>query len=260
MSQSASGNQSQPRDRAVVAAIAAQFTNKENGSGTIDAMTVDDINKEMAKGKENVETSTDSVDSGSSKGRKSQDIQDEDTEGPRPPLPPRPSLLQATGRPTTPHTTENPSILLSKPTTALSSVDIQTLSFPDGTRGTFSTPGGKSIASESASGTPGQSTPKRASRNGSDIDDNASLMSYAPTLKANGDLASLLDEGLNSQSPAWKLLSSQAESVNPFESLENQDTSLANFENEFDELDAIKGGNEGGWPSNLYTSTILMSC
>jgi hypothetical protein len=73
-------------------------------------------------------------------------------------------------------------------------------------------------------------------------------MSYTPTLRgANGDLASLLDEGLNSQSPAWKLLTSQADSVNPFEKTEYDDLSLINFEHEFDEIEAVdsKGGNEG---------------
>jgi hypothetical protein len=73
-------------------------------------------------------------------------------------------------------------------------------------------------------------------------------MSYTPTLRgANGDLASLLDEGLNSQSPAWKLLTSQADSVNPFEKIEYDDLSSINFEHEFDEIEAVdsKGGNEG---------------
>jgi vacuolar fusion protein MON1 len=72
-------------------------------------------------------------------------------------------------------------------------------------------------------------------------------MSYAPTLRANGDLASLLDDGLSSQSPAWKLLSSQAESVNPFEKVGYEDLSLLNFDHEFEEIDAVdqKGGNEG---------------
>lgn len=106
--------------------------------------------------------------------------------------------------------------------------------------------------SESISGTSGgQSTPSRKlSRSGSDVgaDDNASLMSYAPTLRANGDLASLLDEGPNSQSPAWRLLSSQADTVDTFETAEYEDISLLNFEREFDEIEAVHtqgGGNEG---------------
>jgi hypothetical protein len=67
-----------------------------------------------------------------------------------------------------------------------------------------------------------------------------------PTLRASGDLASLLDEGLESQSPAWRLLSSQAD-VDPFESLEYEDYSLVNFEHEFNEIEAVdsQGGNEG---------------
>jgi hypothetical protein len=75
-------------------------------------------------------------------------------------------------------------------------------------------------------------------------------MSYAPTLRANGDLASLLDDGLNTQSPAWRLLSTQADSINPFETVEYEDTSLVDFEHEFDEIDAVdsKGGNEGQSP------------
>ena len=172
----------------------------------------------------------------------------------RPPLPPRPVLLPTTGRPRTANSKERPSILLSKPTTAVSSVDIQTLSFPDGSRGTFSTPA-KSARSDSVTGTTGQNTPK-LSRNGSEIDDNASLMSYAATMRADGDLASLLDEGLSSQSPAWKLLSSQAENVNPFESAEYQDSSLVDFEKEFDELDAVEPGNEGVLSPSLYSKTM----
>lgn len=167
----------------------------------------------------------------------------------RPPLPPRPSLLK---------TGDKPGEALStgaKPTTALSSVDIQTLSFPDGSRGTFSTPASRSVSQtvSFSESTPGQSTPSRkVSRNGS-FDDGASLMSYAPTLKANGDLASLLDDGLNSQSPAWKLLSSQAESVNPFENIEFEDNALSNFEHEFDEIEALdsQSGNEG-WSFSFF--------
>ena len=166
----------------------------------------------------------------------------------RPPLPPRPSFLQTSNRPATP--TERRPALQSKATTAVSSVDIQTLSFPDGTRGTFSTPASRAV-SESIPGTSGgHSTPSRKpSRTGSEAgaDDSASLMSYAPTLRANGDLASLLDEGLNSQSPAWRLLSSQVDTVDPFEAVEYEDHSLLNFEKEFEEIGEVdsQGGNEG---------------
>ncbi|KAG4426655.1 Vacuolar fusion protein mon1 [Cadophora malorum] len=184
----------------------------------------------------------------------------QEAEEARPPLPPRPSLLKPSTRPG--------SAYASKPTTGLSSIDIQTLSFPDGSRGTFSTPASRSVSeSVSISGTSGgQSTPSRKiSRNGSDFDDSASLMSYAPTLRANGDLASLLDEGLNSQSAAWKLLSTQTESVNAFETVDFEDTSLANFENEFDEIEEVDNKGTNGeevllqWKSKLKHYLILSS-
>ncbi|KAH7364515.1 vacuolar fusion protein-like protein mon1 [Rhexocercosporidium sp. MPI-PUGE-AT-0058] len=178
----------------------------------------------------------------------------------RPPLPPRPSLLKPVNRPG--------SAYASKPTTGLSSIDIQTLSFPDGSRGTFSTPAGRSVSeSVSISGASGgQSTPSRKiSRNGSDFDDSASLMSYAPTLRADGDLASLLDEGLNSQSAAWKLLSTQTESVNAFEAVDYDDTLLVNFENEFDDIEPVDNKGVNGeevlqqWKSKLKHYLILSS-
>lgn len=167
----------------------------------------------------------------------------------RPPLPPRPSLLQ-TSRPTTPGSSlSSPRpTLQSKATTALSSIDIQTLSFPDGSRGTFSAPSSRNV-SESVPGLSG--SPRisswKVSRNGGEVEDNASLVSYAPTLRANGDLASLLNEGLNSQSPAWRLLSTQTDSIRLFETTEYEDTSLADFEHEFDEIQDIdsREGNEG---------------
>ncbi|RAL66893.1 hypothetical protein DID88_007675 [Monilinia fructigena] len=192
----------------------------------------------------------------------------DDTEERRPPLPPRPSLHQIAERPKTPGGPKRPA-LQSKPTTALSSVDIQTLSFPDGTRGTFSTPVSRS-ASEARPGHGATSSIssqiKNTSREGSDNDDTASLMSYAPTLKANGDLASLFDDGLNAQSPAWVLLNSQADHGELIdETMEFEDTSLANFDREFDEIGEVdsKGGNEEElllqWKSKLKHYLILSS-
>ncbi|KAF8863457.1 DUF254-domain-containing protein [Acephala macrosclerotiorum] len=189
---------------------------------------------------------------------------DQDTgekEEERPPLPPRPSLLKTGEKPGSALST------IAKPTTALSSVDIHTLSFPDGTRGTFSAPASRAVSqtvsfSETSGG---QSTPSRKASRAGSFDDAASLMSYAPTLKASGDLMSLLDDGLNSKSPAWKLLSSQAESVNPFENIEFEDTCLSNFDHEFDDIAALdsKSGNEeevlGQWKSKLKHYLILSS-
>lgn len=166
----------------------------------------------------------------------------------RPPLPPRPSLLQAGSGPSAPQSASQPA-LQAKATTALSSLDIQTLSFPDGSRGTFSTPTSGAVPNSLSDVPEGQGTPSRKfSRNGSDFDDDASLMSIAPTSRGNGDLASLLDDELNAQSPAWRMLNSQtAETANLFESEEYEDTSLASFDREFDEIEELdtRKGNEG---------------
>jgi hypothetical protein len=177
--------------------------------------------------------------------RKPQDDAVSEEEEQRPALPPRPPVLQPPDRPSTPHssvarpTTANRPHLQARPTTALSSIDIQTLSFPDGSRGTFSV---------SALGQTLEPGNRKVSRSGSEIDDNASLMSYAPTMRAGGDLDSLLGDNLSTQSPAWRLLNSQADTVNPFETVEfDHDDKLLNFDHEFDELAEVDshGGNEG---------------
>lgn len=137
-------------------------------------------------------------------------------------------------------TTKRPQ-LQSQPTTALSSIDIQTLSFPDGSRGTFSTPDAQPYPVST-------SEFRNGARNGSDVDDSASLISCAPTSRTGGDLESLVGDGLNQNSPAWKLLSSQTDSANTFEKIDfNEDDGLSAFEREFDEVADVdsKGGNEG---------------
>lgn len=175
------------------------------------------------------------------------DLHNDTEEEKRPPLPPRPTGLQSPPpRPSSPtnlvsRTTgaKRPQ-LQSQPTTALSSVDIQTLSFPDGTRGTFSTSSDHpNLAPISGSG--------KVSQNGSEID-SASVTSLAPTPRVGGDLESLLGNGFNTQSPAWKLLHNQTDSENQFGTIEfDEDDRLSSFEHEFDEVADIdsKGGNEG---------------
>ncbi len=165
----------------------------------------------------------------------------------RPALPPRPIALQPPARPSSPQSpvsrttsTRGPQFQ-SQPTTALSSIDIQTLSFPDGSRGTFPTTSGQ-LNAASASGT------RKLSQKSSEIDEGASLTSYAPSQREGGDLESLLGNGFNTQSPAWKLLNSQTDSGNPFENIEfEEDDRLSTFEHEFDEVAEVnsKEGNEG---------------
>jgi hypothetical protein len=145
---------------------------------------------------------------------------------PPPPLPPRRKLSNdgpmqvATARPA--------------PTTAVSSIDISTLSFPDGSRGTFSINAARGVSTPAVSG---YVTPVRDPMAAGDFADSMSVMSYAPTLRPPGDLASLVAGELNRKSRAWNLLRSQAETVQPFESIElGMPGDLAGFEREFDEI------------------------
>ncbi|KAK4239833.1 trafficking protein Mon1-domain-containing protein [Achaetomium macrosporum] len=142
---------------------------------------------------------------------------------PSPPPPPLPPRRKPSG--------EGPAQVApaqAKPTTAVSSIDISTLSFPDGSRGTFSTNAAQAVSAPAASG---YVTPV------GDLADSMSIMSFAPTLRPHGDLASLVAGGLNRKSRAWNMLRSQSETVQPFESIElGALGDLAGFEREFDEI------------------------
>ncbi|KKA28637.1 hypothetical protein TD95_001871 [Thielaviopsis punctulata] len=151
-----------------------------------------------------------------------------------------------------------------KPTTALSSVDIQTLSFPDGSRGTFSSlrPSGPSTP---ISGTASPSSTLAAAVP-TDFDDTASVVSFAPTYKPPGDIASLLVGEFNKSSPAWTHLRAQSAAVQPFETITLDDTdSLRAFEHEFDsvpEADEMGESDESRfvlWKSKLKHYMILSS-
>ena len=172
-------------------------------------------------------------------------------EGSRPPLPPRPVNLNLLGeRPSTPgDSLQGPKNALrpnlqATATTSLSLTDIHTQSYPDGSR-------------ETSESTSSRRSPKdlgsiRRFKNqyGSEGDESASVRSYAPTLEAGGDVESLLGEvlGASSASPAWGMLSSQAERLDPFDSISFDDDVLtADFNREFDEIGEIdpEGNNEG---------------
>ncbi|MCJ1250741.1 Vacuolar fusion protein mon1 [Trapelia coarctata] len=189
----------------------------------------------------------------------------------RPPLPLRPpntdllalghatlsSSLRAPKRSTRPQ-------LQSQATTAISCTDIQTQSYPDGSRETYanstrSTPSGKSFRFDSPIG-------QLRGQYASEGDDSASLRSYAPT--AGGDVESLLGEvvGTGQQSPAWRLLSSHVEREDPFEYLHyDGEEPTADFSREFDELGELDqaGGNEEEllnlWKSKRKHFLILSS-
>ncbi|KAH7328800.1 trafficking protein Mon1-domain-containing protein [Stachybotrys elegans] len=171
----------------------------------------------------------------------------------RPPLPPRPSTTLTT----------DSKASTAQATTAITPLDIQTLSFPDGSRGTFST----SNYSDSTPVGSGYASPsRRPSIAGTEGDDTASAISFAPTMKPAGDIASLLAGEFNKKSPAWNMLRSQSGAIPPFEGRPNGATDqLLDFDREFDPL---PGDMENGykdddrlaiWKSKLKHYMILSS-
>ncbi|MCJ1474089.1 Vacuolar fusion protein mon1 [Lambiella insularis] len=191
------------------------------------------------------------------------------SEGERPPLPPRPTNLGLLGSGNRGNSLRIPKrssrpTLQSRATTALSRTDIETLSYTDGSRETYanstrSTPSGKSFRIDSPAELP-------KGRSVSDGDDSASLKSYAPT--TGGEVESLLGDivGGGQQSPAWRLLSTQMEKINPFDLLPyDNEEPTADFSREFDELDDLDtaGDNEEEllnlWKSKRKHFLILSS-
>ncbi|KAJ9157301.1 Vacuolar fusion protein mon-1 [Pleurostoma richardsiae] len=180
---------------------------------------------------------------------------------PPPPLPPRRNFSPD------PSSKADATKLQSKPTTAVSSVDIQTLSFPDGSRGTFSTPGSRAVSTP-AQISSGYATPNLGGfvPTSSEGDDSMSVMSFAPTLRPPGDLASLVAGELNRKSRAWELLSSQSASVQPFQTIQlDSSGDLARFEQEFEEVPDVAAEETNDeerlalWRSKLKHYMILSS-
>ncbi|KAH8675395.1 trafficking protein Mon1-domain-containing protein [Xylariales sp. PMI_506] len=144
-----------------------------------------------------------------------------------PPLPPRPA----------PAATDRPK-LSSKPTTAISATNIQTLQFPDGSRGTFTSGGDEAVTGPDHVSIPADIESMRGVNVvGKDLDDSMSVMSFAPTLRPAGDLESLLGSDSSRRSPAWQLLRSQSAAVPPFENMSAENGSpLCDFQKEFDSI------------------------
>lgn len=172
----------------------------------------------------------------------------------RPPLPTRPSTSYS----------RDVKAMQSQTTTAITPLDIQTLSFPDGSRGTFSTPGPNLASTPISSGYASPDHPQETPNPGGD--DTASVTSFALTMRPAADIASLLAGELNMKSPAWNLLRSQSTTVKPFEKLSiGHDHRLANFEAEFEALpqEAEEQQNDDvrltAWKSKLKHYMILSS-
>ena len=182
----------------------------------------------------------------------------------RPPLPPRPGTLDMLkegnhgtgGTPQRAKQSARPN-LQSTATTALSRTDIHTQAYSDGSRETYAASAEKTPSSKPA-GVFG-SIKRFKGISGSEGGDSASVKSYAPTLEAGGDAESLLGEvlGASQETPAWKLLSTQHEAPDPFDSFMFEDNeATVDFYREFDE---IRGGesrdqNEGSISSILKLS------
>lgn len=178
-----------------------------------------------------------------------------------PPLPPRRASVQ---------------IDAGKPTTALTSVDIQTLSFPDGSRGTFeASPAAAGSSSKATSRVPsGHTTPVELGGfvPGSAMpglerdagDDSVSVTSFAPTLRPPADLASLVAGEMNKKSRAWAMLRSQSATIQPFQrAIQGAADGLGRFESEFDEIprEGVMSDEERLvlWQSKLKHYMILSS-
>ncbi|KAK1600246.1 trafficking protein Mon1 [Colletotrichum navitas] len=173
-----------------------------------------------------------------------------------PPLPPRPSIDS--------NASIDARMAMAAATTAVTPLDIQTLSFPDGSRGTFSTSGNRAVSTPAQSSKSGQGTPIRTLAEG---EDSMSIASFSPTLRPPNDIASLLMGEFNKRSPAWNLLRSQSVTVPPFETLRMDSTtrSLASFAHEFDDLpdesdESIKDEERVAmWKAKLKHYMILSS-
>ncbi|EPE04762.1 vacuolar fusion protein mon1 [Ophiostoma piceae UAMH 11346] len=149
--------------------------------------------------------------------------------------------------------------LQAKATTAVSSIDIQTVTFPDGSRGNFSTPGIRAAPSPTSMTSPNislrsQHGHRRSASSAGGIPDMSdvptdamSVMSIAPTMRPPGDLVSLAVGDFHRKSRAWTMLRTQATSVQPFEStrIARVPYSLDDFDKEFDEIPEQMDGDDG---------------
>jgi hypothetical protein len=195
-----------------------------------------------------------------------------DAPGERPPLPPRPALPPRPSTALSAATVADGKPLQAKATTAITTIDIQTLSFPDGSRGTFPMHGDLSIQAPRATrSSSGYATPNRSPFGGSEIDgegvdDSMSVRSLVPTMRPAGDIASLLVGELGKKSAAWNMLKAQSPAVMPFENIRvDPESDLAGFETEFDPLpdetntDYMDEDRLSLWKSKLKHYMILSS-
>ena len=156
-----------------------------------------------------------------------------------PPLPPRPGLNErlqtsGTGSLRLSKQTSRPK-LLSQATTALSLTDVHTQSRLD--PGSLqSSPASRAISRKHSF----TQFDRFVVTTNSDVDDSASLKSYAPTLDARLDDESLIGDVGNEATPAWRALSAQIERDDPLDAVLVEDDILSvQMQHEFDDISAV---------------------
>jgi hypothetical protein len=220
----------------------------ENGNGSVQDASVPNTEEDKMKEME---------DQVFKESKSTEDITSRDQSAPQsregtpPPLPPRPMLLQTPNprphtsagqlRPTrssSSHRSASRPQLQSKATTAVSLADVHSQSH-GGEESYPSTPSSKQISF--AGLRLGQN------RRGSDGEDTASVMSYAPTLEAGTEVESMMGDVLHDRdTPGWTPITPRKDFSEG--SLFPPDSEFEEaFEHEFDELDDVTsdGLNEG---------------
>jgi len=171
-------------------------------------------------------------------------------EGTPPPLPPRPRTLALRDSPSRPSSSHSlmPSRpqLQSKPTTQLSYVDTQKYS--------------EELRDESVSSGTSRQAKSYGGLNASDMEDSASVRSFAPTVEAGGDTESILGEVIADptllQSLGHRFATPSTASLFPADAA-FEDA----FAREFDEIEGMKtdGSNEGQ-TTHLSVGTTELLC
>lgn len=168
-------------------------------------------------------------------------------EGSPPSLPPRPGNLQFL-RPGSSLRRQSRPNLQASATTALSLTDIHTQINHNGYRENYAAPTESTSSPKSVRAY--GSIRKVDWRNGSENDGSSSVRSHAPISDVGGDVESLLGDIAESsqRSTAWKLLSSQVDRSDQFDSMSIGGDTIADFDLEFEEVGELDPeGSNAGW-------------
>lgn len=169
-----------------------------------------------------------------------------DEESP-PSLPPRPGNLRLL-RPGSSLRKQSRPKLQASATTALSLTDSHTQIHQDRFRENYAAPTESTSSPKSVRAY--GSIRKVKLRNGSENDDSFSTRSHVPISDVGGDVESLLGDiaGSSQRSTAWKLLTSQVDGSDQFDSTSIGEDTVADFDLEFEEVGGLDPeGSNAGW-------------